>query len=127
MSVHLDGTDTVATKVVGGATDLTGKEGYCAVLSADKIVLSSAVTDSPAFVILAGGAVGADATIGMGICRVWISEAVTAVGQALRAHTDGTWQLANATSDEVTAMALEVSAINTFCRAKVFGQNIKTI
>jgi hypothetical protein len=127
MSVHLDGTITVATKEVGGATDLTGKEGYCALLSADKIVLSSSVDDWPAFVITAGGAVGSNASIGMGPCRVWISEAVTAVGQALRAHTDGTWQVGNASADEVTAIALEVSAINTFCRAYVFGVSVKTL
>ena len=128
MAVTLPGTIDCGTAEVGGSTDLTGKEGYCVVISSDKAILASAVTDAPVFVLTKGSAVGAQAGLGMGQCHVWVTEN-TVKGSPLRAHTDGTWQLANAGSDVVTAEALEKVTAGTgaWCRAFVFSQNVRTI
>lgn len=113
------GHNPVGSKAVGGAADLTGKEGYCIKLTADAVVLSAAVGDNPVWVLTHGAAVGSMAGFGNGPSLVWISEAVTAVGQRLRPAADGTWMLCDAASDVIGAVAQQIGAANSFIQAFV--------
>ena len=119
MAAQPPGHNPVASKAVGGAADLTGYEGYACILSSDTVVLASAATDTPTFVITHGAPVGKMAGFGNGPSKVYLGETVTAIGQRLRPHSDGTWHLADASTDAICAVAQEIGSASTFITADV--------
>jgi hypothetical protein len=105
----------------------TDKEGFFAVDSSGNAALVTTSNDADVFVITSGAPSGGKSGVHVGLVQVWMTEAVTTAFSKIRTHSDGSGQLANATSDVVVGRALTKCAANSYAWCWIRDDQTETI